>query len=154
MAQAQAAMVNVRQLGDSPALRQLLLLGGIALAVAVGLWMFRWSQEPGYAPLYSGLADRDAADVAEALLDLLEFYSAEGALGQDTTLEVPTLTSSGRGEAAAEPVTFHACFRISDVVHLFRTTHLILRQGKRSRGSLLLTCLHPEKLVAGTCRRL
>ncbi|MGB1562259.1 MAG: flagellar basal-body MS-ring/collar protein FliF [Sinimarinibacterium flocculans] len=67
MAQAQAAMVNVRQLGDSPALRQLLLLGGIALAVAVGLWMFRWSQEPGYAPLYSGLADRDAADVAEAL---------------------------------------------------------------------------------------
>ncbi len=96
----------------------------------------------------------DPTDVAEALLDLLEFYSAEGALGQDTTLEVPTLTSSGRGEAAAEPVTFHACFRISDVVHLFRTTHLILRQGKRSRGSLLLTCLHPEKLVAGTCRRL
>jgi flagellar M-ring protein FliF len=67
MAQAQAALLNVRQLGDSPALRQLLLLGGIAFAVAVGLWMFRWSQAPAYAPLYSGLADRDAADVAEAL---------------------------------------------------------------------------------------
>jgi flagellar M-ring protein FliF len=67
MAQAQVALANVRQLGDSPALRQLLLLGGIALAVAVGLWTYRWSQQPGYAPLYSGLADRDAADVAEAL---------------------------------------------------------------------------------------
>ncbi len=67
MSQAQLALTNVRQLGDSPALRQLALLIGVAVAVAIGLWGYRWSQEPGYAPLYNGLADRDAADVAEAL---------------------------------------------------------------------------------------
>ncbi|MFA5940103.1 MAG: flagellar basal-body MS-ring/collar protein FliF [Sinimarinibacterium sp.] len=64
---AQAAIPNVGQLKDIPALRQLAMLVGIAFAVALGLWAFRWSQEPGYTALYSGLADRDAAEMAEAL---------------------------------------------------------------------------------------
>lgn len=64
---AQAVLPSARQLKDSPALRQLALLLGIAFAVAAGLWGYRWSQQPGYAPLYTGLADRDAADMTEAL---------------------------------------------------------------------------------------
>ncbi|WP_352889055.1 flagellar basal-body MS-ring/collar protein FliF [Sinimarinibacterium thermocellulolyticum] len=73
--------MDVRQLGDSPALRQLVLLGSIALAVALGLWVFRWSQQPAYAPLYSGLTDRDAADVAEALREGgIEFRFHNGAV--------------------------------------------------------------------------
>ena len=64
---AQAAISNVGQLKDIPALRQLAMLVGVAFAVALGLWAFRWSQEPAYTPLYSGLADRDAAEMAEAL---------------------------------------------------------------------------------------
>lgn len=64
---AQAAIPNVGQLKDIPALRQLAMLVGVAFAVALGLWAFRWSQEPGYTALYSGLADRDAAEMAEAL---------------------------------------------------------------------------------------
>lgn len=64
---AQAALSNVGQLKDVPALRQLAMLLGVALAVALGLWAFRWSQEPAYAPLFSGVADRDAAQMAESL---------------------------------------------------------------------------------------
>lgn len=64
---AQPALPNMGQLKDIPALRQLAVLLGVAFAVALGLWGYRWSQQPGYAPLYSGLADRDAADVATAL---------------------------------------------------------------------------------------
>jgi len=50
-----------------PGLRQGLLLLGLALAIASGIWLFFWSQKPGHVALYSGLADRDAAEVTEAL---------------------------------------------------------------------------------------
>ncbi|SFF43714.1 flagellar M-ring protein FliF [Fontimonas thermophila] len=64
---AQMALPRFVQLKDVPALRQVTLLLGVAFAVALGLWGYRWAQQPVYAPLYSGLADRDAADVAAAL---------------------------------------------------------------------------------------
>ncbi|MEQ1439331.1 flagellar basal-body MS-ring/collar protein FliF [Fontimonas sp. SYSU GA230001] len=64
---AQTAITNVGQLKDIPALRQLAMLVGVAFAVALGLWLFRWAQEPAYTPLYSGLGDRDAAAMVEAL---------------------------------------------------------------------------------------
>ncbi|MDD3764954.1 MAG: flagellar basal-body MS-ring/collar protein FliF [Nevskiales bacterium] len=64
---ASTALPNFSALKDHPALRQLALLVGVALAVSLGLWGYRWSQQPGYVPLYSGLTDRDAADTADAL---------------------------------------------------------------------------------------
>lgn len=80
---AQAALSKPNQLKDLPALRQLALLLGVALAVGVGLWGYRWAQQPGYTPLYSGLADRDAADIADALRSAsipFRFDAASGAL--------------------------------------------------------------------------
>lgn len=57
----------VRQLKDVPALRQLAVLAGIAAAVAIGLLVWSWSQQPGYVPVYSDLSDKDAAELADAL---------------------------------------------------------------------------------------
>lgn len=56
-----------KHLQDLPSLRQLMLLVGLAAAVAAGLWLFFWTQRPGYVPLFAELAARDAAEVTEAL---------------------------------------------------------------------------------------
>ena len=56
-----------RQLKDIPALRQFAVLLGIAVAVAAGIGLWSWSQKPGYVPVYAGLSDKDAAELADAL---------------------------------------------------------------------------------------
>jgi flagellar M-ring protein FliF len=50
-----------------PAVRQAMLLIGIAASVAVGFAVVLWSQSPGFVKLYSDLDTADAAQVAEAL---------------------------------------------------------------------------------------
>ncbi|MFO7552025.1 MAG: flagellar basal-body MS-ring/collar protein FliF [Haliea sp.] len=50
-----------------PGLRQLLLLMGLAAAVALGVWVVLWSQDESYHVLFSNLADRDALEVVQVL---------------------------------------------------------------------------------------
>jgi flagellar M-ring protein FliF len=50
-----------------PAARQLLLLVGLAGAVAMGVASVLWLQEPSYTPVYSGLAERDTGEVVNVL---------------------------------------------------------------------------------------
>jgi flagellar M-ring protein FliF len=50
-----------------PALKQNLLLVGLAAAVAAGVAMVLWSQGENYTPLYSGLADRDIGEITAQL---------------------------------------------------------------------------------------
>ena len=56
---------NLRSLGERisavPGLSQLLLLVGLAAAIAAGLSLFMWSRAPGFQPLYSGLPEQDVA---------------------------------------------------------------------------------------------
>ncbi len=61
------ALKQLRGLKDLPAVRQLALLIGLAFAVAAGAAMFSWSQQPNYAPVYPGLAEKDSNEVADAL---------------------------------------------------------------------------------------
>jgi flagellar M-ring protein FliF len=51
----------------NPMARQLLLLVGIAAAVAIGVVTVLWSRTPSYAQLYAGLPDKDLAMVTEGL---------------------------------------------------------------------------------------
>ena len=53
------------RLKQVPGLRQLMLLVGIAAAVAVGVTVFFWSQSPAMVPVYTGLNERDMAAVAD-----------------------------------------------------------------------------------------
>jgi flagellar M-ring protein FliF len=48
-------------------LRPLLLLIGIAAAVAAGVWIVLWSKGPTYSLLYANLSPQDEAQVAQAL---------------------------------------------------------------------------------------
>lgn len=50
-----------------PGLRQILTLVGVAAAVALGIAVALWSRSPSYAPLYTGLDERDASQVVQAL---------------------------------------------------------------------------------------
>jgi flagellar M-ring protein FliF len=59
--------LNLRGLLGIPAVRQVLLLVGVAAAVATGFAIVLWSQSPGYTRLYGNLAASDVAAVAQAL---------------------------------------------------------------------------------------
>jgi flagellar M-ring protein FliF len=50
-----------------PAFKPLVLLIGIAAAVAAGVGVVLWSKEPTYSLLYGGLGQSDAAQIAQAL---------------------------------------------------------------------------------------
>src|SRR5688572_31034591 len=50
-----------------PAVKQILLLVGLAAAVAAGIALVLWSQGSNYTPLYSGLGDRDMSEITTQL---------------------------------------------------------------------------------------
>lgn len=50
-----------------PAVRQVILLIGVAVAVAAGFFISNWSQSPGMTQLFADLEAAEAADVADAL---------------------------------------------------------------------------------------
>ncbi|GIX36238.1 MAG: flagellar M-ring protein [Lysobacteraceae bacterium] len=62
-----AARLASQRLQDLPAVRQLLQILTLAAALAAGMWLFFWTQQPGYATLFSGLSAEDAAEIGEAL---------------------------------------------------------------------------------------
>lgn len=72
MAESATARVPARLPGASglqaiPGMRQLFTLVGIAAAVALGIAVALWSRNPSYTPLYTGLDERDASQVVQAL---------------------------------------------------------------------------------------
>ncbi len=58
---------NLHTLRQLPIVRQLLLLLGLAAAIAAGIALFSWAQQPGFTPLYGNLGEKDSAEVADAL---------------------------------------------------------------------------------------
>lgn len=50
-----------------PGMRQVFTLVGIAAAVALGIAVALWSRAPSYSPLFTGLDERDASQVVQAL---------------------------------------------------------------------------------------
>jgi flagellar M-ring protein FliF len=62
-----ASRFDLKQLARSPASRQLLLLVGMAAAVALGVAVVLWSRGPNWGLLYAGLGQQDAAAVTQAL---------------------------------------------------------------------------------------
>ncbi|MGQ0697956.1 MAG: flagellar basal-body MS-ring/collar protein FliF [Panacagrimonas sp.] len=81
-----AMPTSLRGLKELPIVRQLLLLIGIAGAIAGGIYVFNWSQEPGQVAIYPELAGQDASAAAEALRTAGIEYRLDPATG---TLTVP-----------------------------------------------------------------
>ncbi|HUN71051.1 MAG TPA: flagellar basal-body MS-ring/collar protein FliF [Steroidobacteraceae bacterium] len=61
------ANVSANIAGLPATLRPLLLLIGIAAAVAAGVWIVLWSKGPTYSLLYANISPQDEAQVAQAL---------------------------------------------------------------------------------------
>jgi len=64
-----------------PAVKQILLLVGLAGAIAAGVAMVLWSQGENYTPLYSGLADRDIGEITAQLDSANVRYKVDAATG-------------------------------------------------------------------------
>lgn len=54
-------------MGQLPVLRQLGLMVGIALSVALGVAVVLWSREPSYQPLYNNISQLDQTQIANIL---------------------------------------------------------------------------------------
>lgn len=50
-----------------PAVRQLLLLVGLAASIGIGISAALWLRDPGYTTLYSNVSDAEAADIVSTL---------------------------------------------------------------------------------------
>jgi flagellar M-ring protein FliF len=61
------SQINLGGVIRIPAVRQVMLLVGVAAAVAAGFAIFLWSQTPGYTQLYGGLEAGEAAEVVGVL---------------------------------------------------------------------------------------
>ncbi|MDJ0751494.1 MAG: flagellar basal-body MS-ring/collar protein FliF [Woeseiaceae bacterium] len=61
------SQLNLASVLRIPAVRQIMLLIGVAAAVAVGFAVVLWSQSPGYRQLYGDLGAPEATAVADAL---------------------------------------------------------------------------------------
>jgi len=82
-----SAFNNLQRWQDIPGVRQAGLLLALAGAIAIGLATFFWSQKPAQAPLFAGLADRDASEVVEALRTAGVDYQLDPVTGAITVPE-------------------------------------------------------------------
>ncbi|MEM7432332.1 MAG: flagellar basal-body MS-ring/collar protein FliF [Pseudomonadota bacterium] len=102
-----ANQVNLNGVLKIPAVRQVFLLFGVALAIAAGFAVVLWSWTPAYVPLYSGIGAPDSASVAEALrasdIDFkIDSASGEVLVPQDSLHQARIqLASQGVGSPAA-----------------------------------------------------
>lgn len=70
-----------KRIQELPGVRQVVQILFLAVAIAGGLWLFFWTQKPTYSTLFSGLADADAAEIAEALRAANIPFSVEAGRG-------------------------------------------------------------------------
>jgi flagellar M-ring protein FliF len=68
-----------------PGVRQVALLAGVALSIALGVTIVLWARGPTYSLLYSQLGDRDAGEVVQALQTAGIPYRLTG-----TSIQVPS----------------------------------------------------------------
>lgn len=71
----------LRNLMKLPVARQLGLMLALAVSVAIGVAVVLWAQAPSYDLLYSGVAEKDAAEILEALDKLGVKYKVEPGSG-------------------------------------------------------------------------
>jgi len=75
-----------RTLSELPVTKQLGLMVGLALSVAIGISVVLWSREPLYRPLYSNLSPTDASEIVGALQERGVAYRVDEHSG---TIQVP-----------------------------------------------------------------
>ncbi|BDU17851.1 flagellar basal-body MS-ring/collar protein FliF [Lysobacter auxotrophicus] len=80
----QSKLRELRGLQDIPVVRQLGLFALVAAVIALGLWMFFWTQKPDYVPVFAGLDPKSTSEASELL----------------TTAQIPFRIDPGSGALA------------------------------------------------------
>ncbi len=137
--------LSLMQLARAPVARQLVLLAGIAMAVALGVAIVLWSRGPNMGLLYAGLAPKDASGIVQALQAANTPYK----LGSNgTSIFVPAadidatrlrLAAQGLPEGTASSQVAPApdsAFGISDAAQANRNRQLLEQDLERTIASL------------------
>lgn len=135
----------LERLQDIPGLRQLAMLVALAAAVAVGVGAYFWAQKPEYLPLYSGLADKDAANVVDALRAAGVDFRIDAASGAISVVEPALhearmkLAAQGLPEQSRLGLEFiqkDQGFGVSQFVENARYQHALENELARTIGQL------------------
>jgi flagellar M-ring protein FliF len=84
---------------QSHAVRHISKLVGLAAAIAVGMVVVLWTAEPNYAPLYTNMSGKDAAQIADTLMSKDIEFKLETLLVDQTKLSEARLLLASQGLA-------------------------------------------------------
>jgi flagellar M-ring protein FliF len=133
------------RLQDLPYMRQLGLLVGIAAAIALALYVFSWTQKPNYVAIFPGLADKDAAEVMDALraaqVPVLVDPTTGSVTVPETVLQQARLTLASQGLPAGsrmgiEMIQQDQGFGASQFVETARYQHALETELARTIGGV------------------
>ncbi|MEO1203175.1 MAG: flagellar basal-body MS-ring/collar protein FliF, partial [Pseudomonadota bacterium] len=137
--------MNLAMLIRVPAVRQLLLLIGVSLAVAAGFVVASWSQQPAMTMLYTNIGTAEAADIVSALRASNIDYELDTRTGDilvpesrlhDARLQ---LASQGFGDAATagmDGLNEQSSFGTSQFMETARYQHALEAELARTIASL------------------
>lgn len=137
--------MNLAMLFRVPAVRQLLLLIGVSLAVAAGFVVASWSQQPAMTMLYTNIGTAEAADIVSALRASNIDYELDTRTGDilvpesrlhDARLQ---LASQGFGDAATagmDGLNEQSSFGTSQFMETARYQHALEAELARTIASL------------------
>ena len=128
-----------------PGVRQLVLLFGLAGAIAGGLSLFMWANKPGMQPVYAGLPESDVAAMAQSLAAANIPHAIDAATGALTVpadqLRSVRLKLAGEGLPKSGSVGFESLqgeqgFGISQAVESSRMQHALETELVRTISAL------------------
>lgn len=120
-----ASLRDLGRLQDIPAVRQLGMFVLVAAAIALGLWLFFWTQKPNYVPVQAGLdakATAEASDLLRGARIPFRIDPASGALAVPTDQVGPARMALA---AAGLPATDSAGFESMQGDQGFGTSQFI-----------------------------
>lgn len=82
-----AGLRDMGPLQDIPVVRQMGTFALVAVAIAIGLWLFFWTQRPDYVPVYAGLDAKSTSEASDLLRSARIPFRIDPASG---ALAVPT----------------------------------------------------------------
>ncbi|MEM8983225.1 MAG: flagellar basal-body MS-ring/collar protein FliF [Pseudomonadota bacterium] len=132
-------------IGRIPAVRQLLLLIGVAAAVAAGFAAFLWAQGPDYRPVYQGLDGKDVAEVVASLnaagIDNRVTTDGAGVMVPNTDMSRARLELAGQGLPGGSfdgmaSLDEQSTFGVSQFMESARYQHALEAELARTIGNI------------------
>ena len=129
--------------GLPPSLRPLLLLVGIAAAVAAGVWIVLWARGPTYSLLYANLSPQQQAQVVQALQGAQIHYQLDpttnGVEVPADQLDAARLKLAGQGVAGGDSfaeLDKSSGFGVSQFMENIRYQHVLEAELAHTIASL------------------